>query len=68
MNLAPHEALELHELIRSEVICSKKIQATKTMVQDKDLKAFMQDSLHAKTMALNELEQLYFKGNHNRVQ
>ncbi|SDE00628.1 hypothetical protein [Sporomusa acidovorans] len=68
MSLAPHEALELHELIRSEVVCVKKIQASMNMAQDEELRNFMHDSLKTKTTALTELEQLYFKGQHNRLQ
>jgi similar to spore coat protein len=68
MTLAPHETLELHELIRSEVVCVKKLQASMAMVQDQELSSFMHDSVKAKATALTELEQLYFKGQHNRLQ
>jgi similar to spore coat protein len=68
MSLAPHEALELHELIRSEVVCVKKMQASMAMVQDQDLKSYMEDSMNAKNTTLDQLDQLYFKGQHNRLQ
>jgi len=32
--LASHETLELHEIIRSEVTCAKKLQASISLVQD----------------------------------
>lgn len=38
------------------------------MAQDEELRNFMHDSLKTKTTALTELEQLYFKGQHNRLQ
>lgn len=55
--LAPHETLELHEIVRSEVTCAKKIQASMDMVEDSDLKSFMDRSLQAKKDNLNRFQQ-----------
>lgn len=57
IQLAPHEALELHELIRSEVTCAKKMQASIGLVGDSDLRGFMEQSLQAKTAALGLYQQ-----------
>lgn len=57
--LAPHEALELHEIIRSEVTAVTKIQASLAMVQDSDMKSFMQTCLQAKQDALRQYQNFY---------
>lgn len=57
--LTPHEMLELHELIRSEALCSKKIQTTLALVDDPDLKSFMQLSLQSKKDTLTRYQTLY---------
>ncbi len=57
--LAPHEALELHEIIRGEITAATKIQAGLAMVQDKDMKAFMQTCLTAKQNALRQYQDFY---------
>ena len=57
--LNPHEMLELHEIIRSEVTCAKKIQSTLGMVMDPDLKSFMEDSLQMKKAKINKYHDFY---------
>ena len=57
--LAPHETLELHEIIRSEVTAATKIQASLAMVQDRDMKAFMQTCLDTKQNALRQYQEFY---------
>jgi similar to spore coat protein len=57
--LAPHEALELHEIIRSEVTAVTKIQASLAMVQDNDMKSFMQTCLQTKQDALRQYQNFY---------
>lgn len=59
MKLAPHETLELHEIIRSEVTAATKIQASLSMVQDQDMKRFMQNCLTAKQDALRQYQDFY---------
>lgn len=57
--LAPHEALELQEIIRSEVVCTKKLRARMAMVQDNELKAFMQNALQTKKDTLTDYKQFF---------
>lgn len=54
--MAPHEALEIRSLMGSEVNCAKKTQAFMGMVQDQELKSFMQNSLDAKKRAIEEMQ------------
>ena len=46
--LSPHEALELHEMLRSEITGYRKLQATMIMVEDNELKDFMKESIKFK--------------------
>ncbi|MCT8977784.1 hypothetical protein N4T77_14380 [Clostridium sp. CX1] len=55
--LAPHEMLELHELMNAGIIGAKKTQASLSMVQDEELKSFMQDSLNSKKSSLEQMQQ-----------
>ena len=55
--LAPREALELHEIVRGEVTCARKLQAGLALVQDAELKAFMQNSLQLKLATLRDYRQ-----------
>lgn len=48
--LAPHEAIEVRELISQEMLGIKKINASMNMVDDNELKNFMKDSLAAKKL------------------
>jgi similar to spore coat protein len=54
--LAPHEAIEIRELISQEMLGIKKISASINMVDDNELKNFMEDSLAAKKTALQNIE------------
>jgi similar to spore coat protein len=60
--LGPHEALEVHELLRSEVTCYKKMHASIGMVQDEALRSFMQDTLQSKGQKIQQMEQ-FISGN-----
>lgn len=55
--LAPHEILELHELINIGLVGAKKTQASLSMVQDEELKSFMKDSLNSKKSSLQQMQQ-----------
>lgn len=55
--LAPHETLEVHELLRTEVTGYKKLQASIPMVQDEDLKQFMRDTLYSKQSNIEKIHQ-----------
>ncbi|ABR36719.1 MULTISPECIES: hypothetical protein [Clostridium] len=54
--LAPHEAIEVRELISQEMLGIKKINASMNMVDDNELKNFMKDSLAAKKTALKNIQ------------
>lgn len=54
--IAPHEILELHELLNSNILASKKLNATVSMVQDENLKAIIQNSLNNKKARIQELQ------------
>ena len=56
MQLAPHEAIEVRELISQEMLGIKKISASINMVNDSELKNFMQDSLASKKTALQNIQ------------
>lgn len=58
MVLAPHEALEVRELLSSEALCIKKLQANISMVQDNELKQFINETISAKQNAINNMQQL----------
>ncbi len=58
-SLNPREMLDLHELIRNEVTCAKKVQANLTIISDPDLKSFMQDSLERKKAKINQYHDFY---------
>ncbi len=55
-HLAPHEAIEVRELISQEMLGIKKINASMNMVDDNELKSFMKDSLDAKKTALKNIQ------------
>jgi similar to spore coat protein len=57
--LAPHEALELHEIIRSEVTAATKLQASLAMVMDPELKTFMENVLKSKKEILANYQDFY---------
>ncbi|MDQ7795066.1 MAG: hypothetical protein RDU89_11750 [bacterium] len=44
-NLSPREALDLHEILRGYSVGATKLQAMLPLVEDADLKAYMQDAL-----------------------
>lgn len=55
-NLSPHEMLELKELMDSDIIGAKKIQASMSMVDDDELKSFMERCLDNKKENLNSMQ------------
>ncbi|ARC84429.1 hypothetical protein U732_995 [Clostridium argentinense CDC 2741] len=55
--LAPHETLELHELLSTSIIGVKKATATLNMVNDQELKNFLTSSLDGKKTNLRELQE-----------
>jgi similar to spore coat protein len=57
--LAPHESMELHELVNFKTICLAKSKLSQGLVFDKDLKALMQKDVEQSIRALEELRGLY---------
>ncbi|WP_411679316.1 hypothetical protein [Clostridium thailandense] len=55
-NLAPHEMLELHELISGEIVSLKRTQANISMVNDNELKNYMQQCLNSKKTAIEQIQ------------
>lgn len=55
-SLAPHEAMELHDLLKSEVTGYKKLQMTVGMVEDNELKEFIKESLNFKRENIEQLQ------------
>jgi hypothetical protein len=56
MGLTPHEALEVRELISQEMLVIKKVSASINMVNDQDLKNYMQDTLSSKKTTLKNIQ------------
>jgi similar to spore coat protein len=54
--LDPHEALELHDLMRSEITGYKKLQSTMIMVEDNELKEFMKESMKFKRENIEQMQ------------
>lgn len=48
LSLAPHETIELRELLSTDVLGAKKIQTSMAIVQDDDLKSYMERCLSTK--------------------
>lgn len=64
--LAPHETLELHELLKSHIAGIKKLATSLSMIQDQDLAALAQAELQAKKQQLRDIQQ--FISSNNLVQ
>jgi hypothetical protein len=54
--IAPHEILELHELLNTNILNAKKLTAAASMVQDENLKKLMDNSLNTKKARIQELQ------------
>ena len=70
-SLAPHEILELHELISGEIVSLKRTQASMSMVNDNELKNYMQQCLNSKKTAIQQIQnfintQYNFSNNQNQ--
>ncbi|KLU62974.1 hypothetical protein CEB3_c06370 [Peptococcaceae bacterium CEB3] len=55
--LAPHEILELHEILGSEMVCAKKMESGLSAIQDQELSAFVQDTVNAKKQQIRDIQQ-----------
>lgn len=56
VGLAPHEMLELHELMNSEIVSLKRTEASMSMVNDNELKNYMQQCLNSKRSSLQQIQ------------
>jgi hypothetical protein len=55
-NLAPHEILELRELMDTNIIGIKKVQASIPMIEDDKLKSFVEKCLESKKENINSMQ------------
>lgn len=60
--LAPHETIEVRELVNQEMLSIKKVSASINMVNSPELKSFMQDSITCKKNALNNIKSAVGQG------
>jgi hypothetical protein len=54
--LAPHEILELRELMDMNLIGAKKMQSSMSMVEDDELKSFMEKCLQSKKQNIDSIQ------------
>lgn len=59
MGLAPHEFYELHGLLAAEVTSAQKLETTTDMIQDRELKSFMENSLAIKRRRIDRMQQIF---------
>lgn len=59
--LAPHESMEIHEMLNFKTICLAKSKMMQGMVFDQDLKALMQKDVEQSIKAIQELKAIYQK-------
>lgn len=55
-NIAPHEILELHELLSASLVEIKMLSNSMSMIQDESLKAYIKDSINNKKSRIQELQ------------
>lgn len=58
-SLAPHESLDLHEIINFKTLCVAKSKLMQGLVFDDDLKKLMQKDVEQSIQALTELQAVY---------
>lgn len=59
--LAPHETLEVHELLTFKNVCCTKAQAMETMVQDEELRKLLQADVRNGQEEIKELKGLLLR-------
>lgn len=59
--LAPHESLEIHELLNFKTLCLAKSKMLQGLVFDQDLRALMEKDVHQALTAIADLKHLYTK-------
>lgn len=58
LEYGPHELIEVHEVLFSEITAAQKLQQAMDQTQDKELKSFIQTSLDRKQRRIGMLSQL----------
>lgn len=56
--MAPHELLELHEILTNEAAAAQKMQASMAAIKDTELRAFVRDAVLSRQKRVNEIERL----------
>ncbi|KZE80199.1 spore coat protein [Paenibacillus elgii] len=59
LTLAPHEMMEIHEMLNFKTICLAKSKMVQGLVFDQELKALMQKDVEQSIKALQDLQRLY---------
>lgn len=59
LTLAPHEMMEIHEMLNFKTICLAKSKMMQGLVFDQELKALMQKDVEQSIKALQDLQSLY---------
>ncbi|NLW17372.1 MAG: spore coat protein [Firmicutes bacterium] len=60
--LAPHEMLDLHELIGMKNVCAAKSAAMMNMVTDPQLRQFLQQEMQTATQQAHQIQSLLSGG------
>jgi len=56
MSLAPHEALDMHELMSSKTVCLTEAKARLKLVQDPALKTLIEQDIQQTTNAIKQMQ------------
>ncbi|OPG99115.1 spore gernimation protein GerQ [Chryseobacterium mucoviscidosis] len=59
ISLAPHESLDLHEVLNFKTLCAAKSKLMQGVVFDQELKTLMQKDVEQSTVDISELTVLY---------
>ncbi len=62
-SIAPHEALELHELLTFKNVCATKSATMAELVKDEELKCLLKDDFNVAQSHISELQDLVRKAN-----
>lgn len=56
--MAPHELLELHEILASEAAAAQKLEVCLAATTDMDLRNFMHDAIAARQRRVSKIERM----------
>jgi similar to spore coat protein len=65
--LAPHESIELHEILTFKNLCLTKSISMSPLVSDAELKSILREDVAATKIQIEELKELMEKGNMNNT-